>query len=232
VSHRNCILAGTLSLFVSLLVRSEASTRELLSQSQEDLLVKGQSDVSLTVSEVEGLIRQFFGDLFVLASDKGSPFVVGDFNGDGNKDFAVAVRLSREIDRDDNSTPDFLLYVPVPPEFDGWENPNPLGTLAHWRRGDFLVVLHSRQGSWHQLLLEDKAVLLISYAGSSIKLFSFRGQLRPATAYPGQRTTGPPPSVKYDSILLDQAFSNGNGQLIYWDGARYRYYPVDIKVKR
>lgn len=211
---------------------SDSNKAQFLGKNPAYRVVSWGNDANPTAGEVAALITQIFDDLFVVASKKGASFTVGDFNGDGYKDLAVAVRLAREIDRNDNSAPDFMLYVPLPPEFNPRDDRNSLGTLRYWRQRGFLVVLHGGQRAWGELSTKDKLVLLTGYSGSSVRLFSDRVQLRPATAYPNQKSPGPAPMIIHDSILLDDVFSDGRGEIIYWDGARYRYYPMDTKGSR
>lgn len=234
MNYRKWVLTVTLS-FQLFLICSDASTNRALLQSEAAGLPDRRGEAIPTIGEVGSLVEKSFNGLFVLASNRSASFVLGDFNGDGDKDLAAAVRLSREVDRDDTSISDFMMYTPLPREFDvniyGTER-NPLGTLGHWPRAEFLVVLNGKPGGWHPQLPRDRTVLLMQTKGSSMKLFSFRGQLRSATAYPGQKEPGPPPSLMCDSILLGRALPHDKGQVIYWDGGRYRYYPIEFNVKR
>ena len=155
--HRNWVLVGAFSFVGLLLLCSDQNKAHSPAKNQPYRAVTWGNDANPTTGEVEALITQIFGDLFAVASKEGPSFTVGDFNGDGYKDLAVAVRLSRDVDRNDNSAPDFLLY---------------------------------------------------------------------------QKSPGPAPMLDHDSILLDNVFSDGKGEIIYWDGARYRYYPIKTKQSR
>ena len=183
---------------------------------------------TLSSQDIGAVLTKCFGGMFRL-QDKARPnFVFGDFNGDGVSDLAVVVRLCADIAKTVDSKPEFAIYDPLPPEFDvqTFGKPRSLGDLAHWRNRDLIIVVHGGAGDWCDLGKQEATVLLAGHAGKGLLVSHFRGEMEPARAYSTQKKIGKPPFVNFDSILLDRAFSDDTGELIYWDGVRYRYYPI------
>lgn len=93
MNYRKWVLTVTLS-FQLFLVCSDASTNRALLQSEAAGLPDRRGEAIPTIGEVGSLVEKSFNGLFVLASNRSASFVLGDFNGDGDKDLAAAVRLS------------------------------------------------------------------------------------------------------------------------------------------
>lgn len=191
------------------------------------------SVTALTSEDVKVIIRTTFAELFQVDERVPPTHLGGDFNGDGIEDIAIAVSLNRRVDRNDVSKPSFNLYMPIhtglnPEEY---KREDTLGVFAYYRDRVHLAVLHGiRDQDW--LNVEPQQVhLLLGFPGiAPNKIRIYHGNLEPTTAGDERKPT-PPPRLFADAILADEVFDEGIGAVTYWDGTRYREYPVNTSKK-
>ena len=185
----------------------------------------------LNDTEVVTLLSVEFSGLFKLDEQNISPsYLVGDFNGDGAQDIAISVRLNRQLTAEDKSKPPFLLEKAPGPgpstvgeqgEVSGFT----MGDLARYQELAILAVIHgSKRNGWNESQPEQRFVVVDAWHLGKKQMTINHGKLRPAP-YGDERQVVPPPHLMGEAILmLDQTNS---GTAVYWDGARYRWYPVD-----
>jgi len=206
---------------------------EISEQRQQETKQEETQGARLTSEEVKVLIETLFSGVF-RDDDRIAPtHLIGDFNGDGIKDIAIAVQLSKDIDKNDPSKPPFNLYRPIhtglKPE--DYNVKDKIGVLAHYSNRTHLIILHgTRERGWGNSLSQERYVLLDFPGIAPNKIKIYRGKLRSATAGDEPKPT-PPPRLVADAILADEVFEEGMGAIIYWDGKRYREYPFNTSRK-
>jgi hypothetical protein len=179
--------------------------------------------------QVATLLRSEFGDLFILDGRDVSPsYMVGDFNGDGVEDIAISVRVNRVINPDDRSTPPFFFEKAFGPgtstvgeeiEKDRFA----IGALARYKDLTILLVIHgSSRQQWNNS--EQKFVIVDAWHLGKKMMSLHQGRELKPSAYGDEPQIIPPPQLLGDAILMLDGESVGTA--VYWDGARYRWYPV------
>jgi hypothetical protein len=227
------IVCGILLLLYSIAFRASVAsfTHEpaaVKQQKQQETEQKEGSESERTQDRMRAVLEAAFGGLFQVDARINPSHVTGDFNGDGVTDVAVAVRLIREVDKRDPSKPSFNLYQPIhtglSPEV--YKTENRLGSLAYYQDRTHLVVMHgTHEREWTTSQPQQRHVLLDFPGIAPTGMTVYRGELRPATAGDEPKPT-PPPRLTGDAILLEEVFEEDVGAVIYWDGSRYRTYPV------
>jgi len=183
----------------------------------------------LSSKDVESLVQSCFDGLFLVGSSGLSPdFVEGDFDGDGIPDVFVPVRLARVVNRNDKSEPPFTFRSVLDPASSSrHELKLKMGDLSVPGAEPFFVILH-RLGADNPNRCparSQKFVLLFGMDKGTSKIELFHGKrLRPGTIY-DPKEDQPPPRLHGDAILLLD--DKGRGTALYWDGSRYRWYPVN-----
>ena len=192
-------------------------------------------------TDVEHAVSANLGPFFVLTKvtdtpcSGTTPFLVGDFNGDGTEDLAAQVALRDEAVLAD---PEEALRAVSRVAFVG----KPLATglnarrsndgriavrvfLRNYREIPLLLLVHGVRGSgWKGAKVNRHFVLAALGNGCPDRMILSREPLRQA-AFADELRPIPPPSFCGDSIrLLD---SKGRGEAIYWDGHLYRWYPIE-----
>lgn len=204
---------------------------EMRKQKQQKTGHKGRTEPKPTQEDVRALIGTAFGGLFEVDERITPTHLIGDFNGDGVEDIAIAVRLNRDVDKNDESKPAFNLYMPIHTGLnpEDYKAKNRLGALAYYGNRAQLVVLHgTAETSWRNSQPQQRHVL-IDYPGTApTKMSSYRGKLKPAAAGDEPKPTAPPRLVG-DAILIDKVFEEDVGAVIYWDRSRYRVYPFRVR---
>lgn len=173
-----------------------------------------------TLEEVRGIVAHIYRDAVVVEADRGTPFVGGDFNGDGSEDIAVAVK------------PGAGKLSEVNGEYASWTIEDPLKVVAPEVRGDvevlpkrqgpvtvrqgdsLLAIIHGyRQRGWRDPLAS-QTYLLKGVAGGEMRAQSAAEALGAA---PGK---GRLPPLRGDVIRQQMAGADG---FIYWTGAKYAW---------
>jgi hypothetical protein len=184
----------------------------------------------LSSKDVESLLQSCFHGLFRVDSSGLSPeFVEGDFDGDGIPDVFVPVKLARVVNRNDRSEPPFTFRDVLDPASPSrHELKLKMGDLSVPLVEDpFFAILHRPGGNIPNrcTVRTQKFVLLFPMYKGSSKIELFHGKrLRPGTIY-DPKEDQPPPRLRGDAILLLDDI--GRGTALYWDGSRYRWYPVN-----
>lgn len=192
-----------------------------------------QAVSKLPPEQVIALLETEFGGLFQVDVDERtiSPaYLIGDFNGDGVKDIGISVRLSRDVDPNDKSKPAF--------SFEKAEGPGPstlgekgheptftIGDLARYRNLPILAVIHgTRERGWRGSQPQQKFAVVDAWYLHKKTMRLYRGALKPAPNGDDPEIP-PPPHLLGDAILM--IIQGNTGTAVYWDGARYRWYPID-----
>lgn len=185
----------------------------------------------LNERKVITLLSVEFSGLFKLDEQNISPsYLVGDFNGDGVQDIAVSVRLNRQISPDDKSKSPFSFEKAPGPGPDtlseeGNGSGFAIGDLARYQDLAILAIIHgSMRNDWNESQPEQRFVIVDAWHLGKKLMTLYRGKLKP-TPYGDEPSVIQPPKLLGDAILmLDET---NVGTAVYWDGARYRWYPVD-----
>lgn len=196
---------------------------------QEQKQAEGERRVreTLTDAQSQALVKREFEGLFEADGQTISPsHLVGDFNGDDVVDVAIYVRLSQSIDPSDKAEPRFWFGKPLGPGMrdDDKRYTFKMGDLARYRSEPILIVLHGKAepdptGSEPK----QRFVIVDGWDADAVTMRSYRGKLWPAAA--GDSPIEPPPHLLGDAILI--LGRENRGTALYWDGNRYRWYPVD-----
>ncbi|MGH9970523.1 MAG: hypothetical protein ACREBG_22405 [Pyrinomonadaceae bacterium] len=185
----------------------------------------------VTEEQVAALLESEFGGLFKLDTRTISPsYIVGDFNGDGTEDIAIPVRLNLQLSTEDKTKPPFSFEKaqgPGPSTLgeQGHESGLTMGDLARYKELPILVIIHgSMKDRWKNSRPEQRFVVVDAWRLGKKVMSLNHGKLKP-TPYGDEPQVVEPPRLLGDAILmLDPANA---GTAVYWDGARYRWYPVD-----
>ena len=140
-------------------------------------------------------------------------YVITDFNGDGFLDVAIVVSI--EQGRDELKSRG-VRYLDVDPfsKTNGRElEPNE----KMWQNCLGVAILHGSSKHWDLRAVSDKFIIYDCF--SSIRRVPKNVPIRR-----GRRSTGPPPRLKGDAIILD--LESGAQSLVYWDGKTYRGFSI------
>lgn len=185
-----------------------------------------------TSEQVEALVQEEFGGLFKVAGNSFSPFyIIGDFNGDKVDDIAISVAVNCCIDPTDRTQTPFWfgkpLWAGAPSERES-ECKLAKGNLAGYHDRPALGVLAMIHGSsergWSYSQPQQKFVLVDGWDIPKKTMKLYRGQLKPTIAGDEPKPS-PPPHLFGDAILM--ITEGDKGTVLYWDGKRYRWYPID-----
>jgi hypothetical protein len=166
-----------------------------------------------TLAEVQGALARIYHDAVTLEAGRGTPFVVGDFNGDDSQDIAVVV------------TPASGKLSSLNSEYASWLVGDPKKVLLPEVRGDvkvfpkrpepvvvrqddvLLAVIHGYQVEGWRNPAAAQTYLLRNAVGDEM-------QTRPARAAAG--TGGLRGDVIWETLSGETGF-------IYWTGAKYAW---------
>ena len=173
-----------------------------------------------TLEEVRGVVAHIYRDAVVVEADRGTPFVVGDFNGDGSEDIAVVVETGAgKLSEVNGEYANWIVEDPrkvLTPEVRGDVKVFPKGPgPVTVRQGDsLLAVIHGYRGRGWRDPLASQTYLLKNAAGGELRAQSAGG-------VPGAATDkGRLPQLRGDVIRERLAGVDG---FIYWTGARYAW---------
>jgi hypothetical protein len=164
----------------------------------------------ISPEELKNLVHQQLGSK---ASPSDNQYVIGDFNGDGNSDIAIAVTVEEGRDELKHNNVHYLSADP-------WRKKNgaeldPTAADAMGQNCLGVALLHGTAAGWRN----PGAKYLIYDCFSSFKLFPKSRVIRR-----GRGSTGPTPKLKGDGIVLD--LESGATALIYWSGTTYRGFGI------
>ena len=174
-----------------------------------------------TLEEVRGVVARVYREAVVVESDRDTPLVVGDFNGDGSEDLAVLVRpAAGKLSEVNGEYANWITEDPrkvLPPEINGNvkvlpKKPEPVSV----RQGDLLLaVIHGyREKGWRDPLAS-QTYLLKGAAGDEMRAQSAADALGAAP------DKGRLPQPQGDVIRERLAGADG---FVYWTGAKYAWY--------
>lgn len=165
------------------------------------------------LAEVEGALARVYRDAVTLEAGRGTPFVVGDFNGDDSQDIAVVVTPARgKLPSINSEYASWLVGDPqkvLLPEVRGDvkvfpKRPEPVVV----RQGDVLLaVIHGYQVEGWRNPAAAQTFLLRNAVGDEM-------QTRPARTAAG--TGGLRGDVIWETL-------SGEAGFIYWTGAKYAW---------
>jgi hypothetical protein len=184
----------------------------------------------LSDEEIIALLSIEFSGLFKVDRQNISPsYLVGDFNGDGVEDIAVSVQLNRHVSAEDKSKlPFYFEKAPGPGPSTVGEQGNDsgfvMGDLARYKDLAILAVIHgSKSNGWSQTQAEQRFVIVDAWHLGQKLMTLFHGKIKPASYGDEPRVIDPPELLGDAVLMLDQTHT---GTAVYWDGARYRWYPI------
>jgi hypothetical protein len=180
-------------------------------------------------------VQTDFGDLFALNAQRRNQnihpgFVTGDFNGDGKMDLAALVsiqtdELKRRLAKDPHfSIPALTMTKALGKGVSASEARSAQLTFEelaqNFQESILLLILHDfgRSGP-----LAPRFALVDFCNNGDVTMMVSRKPLKRAPA--GDSPVTAPPRLKGDALLFLDA--RGEGTAVYWDGARYLWYPVE-----
>jgi len=169
--------------------------------------------------EVAGAITRVFVKTVSFEESSGTPFVAGDFNGDGSQDLAVLVKPNEGSLSDVNNelanwTLEDPAQIPIPgtPEANQLIPPKPVKAQPN---DSLLAIIHGAGKEGWRSPEARQTYLLRTGGGSGLSVRSL-ASLR------GDKAAKLPP-LRGDAVTETV---KGRSGLIFWTGARYAWFPV------
>ena len=165
-----------------------------------------QSGPSPTQSELQAVIKKNYEDVVTVDDSRPTPFMIGDFNGDGSEDIAVVVKPQKLSDL--NS------------EYVNWilEDPHHLQQASiNVHNNDLLLAVihgHKSEGWRHEFARE--TYLLTNAVGTDLETVSVRQLRRSGESEMLPRLGG--------DVIREKL--KGSGGIIYWTGGKYAWHPI------
>ena len=169
------------------------------------------------LGEVQEVVVRVFGKVATPDTSLSTSFVVGDFNGDGSEDLAVAVKADpAQLGEINNEFANWTLEDPKLVSIPGQDKgPRPPGKPVHAGKGDSLLAIIHGFGPQGWRNAEAKQTFLLKNAvGNS---------MHSETATILRRSKEKPklPPVRGDAI---RQTLGGRAGIIFWTGAKYAWY--------
>ena len=163
----------------------------------------------LTRERILSVVNQALGSSAQVEAGDAPYYLLGDFNGDGNQDLAVLVRV--ESGREELKAR-HVKYIDTDPfsERNGSEL-NPLTDMRPYCLG--ILVLHGASQSWHDKFINPPYIFNDCFS-------QFRVVKRQDRVQRGAESKGKTPVLRGDAIQLD--LETGGQTLVYWDDETYR----------
>lgn len=177
----------------------------------------GPRIIAIKPEELSELVKQEVGSKVkpALGVISEPVYVLSDFNGDGHSDVAIVVVIEEGRDELKNHGVRFLDVDPFSRTNGRELDPNNQDKM--WKNCLGLVVLHGSAKDWDPRAISDKFIIYDCFS-------SIRHIPKGAPIRRGRKSTGPPPRLKGDAILLD--LESGAQTLVYWDGKTYRGFSI------
>ncbi|MDT5271895.1 MAG: hypothetical protein QOH49_4081 [Acidobacteriota bacterium] len=172
------------------------------------------------LADVQGALARIYHDTVALQASRGTPFVVGDFNGDDSQDIAMVVTPAKgKLPKINSEYASWLVGDPrkvVLPEVRGDVKVFPKRPEPVVVRPDdlLLVVIHGYQQAGWRNPLSAQTFLLRNAVGDEMKTRSAENVLNAAT------DKGRLPQLRGDVIWETLAGETG---FIYWTGTKYAW---------
>jgi hypothetical protein len=172
------------------------------------------------LADVQGALARVYHDAVTLQTGRGTPYVVGDFNGDGSQDIAFVVTPSKgKLPQINSEYASWLVGDPqkvVPPEVRGDVKVFPKRQEPVVVRQDdvLLAVIHGYQKDGWRNPLSAQTFLLRNAVGDEMKTRSAESLLASAA------DRGRLPQLRGDVIWETLA---GEAGFIYWTGVKYAW---------
>jgi hypothetical protein len=191
------------------------------------LFVSTTQPVSLEIARK--VVQSEFEDLFRLNTARRNqninpPFITGDFDGDRKIDLAVLVSVQPERLNPKSSFPTLTITKVPGKGVSAAEAKSAELSVSeltqNFRESIVLLIIHDFAATG---AIARRFALLDFCNNGEIKMTASRRPLKTATAGDSPRIA--PPRLRGDSLFfLD---GKGEGTVVYWNGARYLWYPVE-----
>ena len=171
--------------------------------------------------EVQEVVVRVFGKVATPDPSLSTSFVVGDFNGDGSEDLAVAVKADpAQLGEINNEMANWTLEDPKLVSIPGQDKgPRPPSKPVHAEKGDSLLAIIHGFGPQGWRNAEAKQTFLLKNAvGNSM-------QTETATVLRHGKERQKLPPVRGDAI---HQTLGGKAGIIFWTGAKYAWYSAGV----
>lgn len=178
---------------------------------------------------VKQLIKQEFNNFFYLEEKAGiSPsFLIGDTNGDGIDDIVAIVHVRGMIDESSITKPSFWLGKPLGTGMNSKAYKDhyfTIGDLSRYKGEPILVIIHGSGKASKKREHPYYKYALLDAMDNGVNKMSFQRTPLTASTITNEREAKLPPKLIGAAVLLTL---DNSGTAIYWDGERYRWYPVN-----
>jgi FG-GAP repeat len=169
-----------------------------------------------TIDQIRDAVARVFAKTATPDTSLHPGYVVGDFNGDGFEDLAVAVKVGEGyLGEINNELANWVLEDPRNVATRTATTPMPPGKPARAEKGDTLLAIIHGVGAQGWRAPEAKQTFLLKNGAGSNMLVKSPEGLRSAKGDPKL------PLLKGD--IINETTGNGSG-LVFWTGAKYAWY--------